>query len=153
MNKSFQCVIIINRDWLAIRKQAIKEKLALSRRLQKCKCTEELGEPGVKSFRVGSLSPTGATVKAGLWLHVDAVQDPLRPCVPSLRPPQGPDVRLPKIVTLRLRDTAARAVIGPITRTRCKTKTAKAGFKTGSKQVHDCVEASTLSLRCFDVDP
>ena len=27
--------------------------------------------------------------------------DPLRPCGPSLRPPQGPDVRLPKIVTFR----------------------------------------------------
>ena len=27
--------------------------------------------------------------------------DPLRPCGPSLRPPQGPDVHLPKMSTLR----------------------------------------------------
>ena len=29
------------------------------------------------------------------------VTDPLRPCGPSLRPPRGPDVRLPEIVTFR----------------------------------------------------
>ena len=39
--------------------------------------------------------------------------DPLRPCGPSLRPPQGPDVRLPKIVTFRRGDAATRPVIGP----------------------------------------
>ena len=48
--------------------------------------------------------------------------DPLRPCGPSLRPPQGPDVRLPKIVTLRRGDTAARAVIGPLTKTRLRRR-------------------------------
>ena len=34
---------------------------------------------------------------------------------PSLRPPQGPDVRLPKIVTFPRGDAEARAVIGPLT--------------------------------------
>ena len=46
-----------------------------------------------------------------------------RLCEPSLRPPKGPDVRLPKIVTLRWRDVAARAVIGPLSKTRHRTKT------------------------------
>ena len=45
------------------------------------------------------------------------VTDPLRPCGPSLYPPQGPDVRLPKIVTFCRGDTVARAVIGPLTKT------------------------------------
>ena len=39
------------------------------------------------------------------------VMDPLRPCGPSSRPLQGPDVRLPKNVTLRRGNAAARAVI------------------------------------------
>ena len=43
--------------------------------------------------------------------------DPLRPCGPSLRPLQGPDVRLPKMLTFRRDNTAARAVIGPLTKT------------------------------------
>ena len=34
---------------------------------------------------------------------------PLRPCGPSLRPSQGPVVRLPKVVTLRRGDAATRA--------------------------------------------
>ena len=42
--------------------------------------------------------------------------DPLRPCGPSLRPPQGPDVRLSKMSTLRRGDAAARAVIGPLSK-------------------------------------
>ena len=37
-------------------------------------------------------------------------------------PLQGPDVRLP-ILTLRQGDTAARAVFGPLTKTRRRTKT------------------------------
>ena len=37
------------------------------------------------------------------------------PCGPSSRPPQGPDVCLPKTVTFRRGDAAARAVIGPLT--------------------------------------
>ena len=41
----------------------------------------------------------------------------------SLRPPQGPDVRFPKMLTLRRDDAAARAVIGPLTKTRGRTKT------------------------------
>ena len=41
--------------------------------------------------------------------------DHLRPCGPSFRPPQGPDVRLPKIVTLLGGDAAPGAVIGPLT--------------------------------------
>ena len=35
--------------------------------------------------------------------------------LPTLRPPQGPDVHLPKIVTLRRGNAAARAMIGPLT--------------------------------------
>ena len=50
------------------------------------------------------------------------VTDPLRPCGPSLRPPQGPDVRLSKMSTLRRGDAAARAVIGPLTQTRRRTE-------------------------------
>ena len=44
----------------------------------------------------------------------------LRPCEPSLRPPQEPDVRPPKMVS---GDAAASAVIGPLTKTRPRTKT------------------------------
>ena len=40
------------------------------------------------------------------------VKDPLRPCGPSLHPLQGPVVRLV---------VAARAVIGPLTKTRRRT--------------------------------
>ena len=36
----------------------------------------------------------GPTFTQRKWL-----MDPLRPCGPSLRPPQGPDVHLPKTVT------------------------------------------------------
>ena len=35
-----------------------------------------------------------------------------------MRPPQGPDVCVPKIVACRRGNTAARAVIGPLTKTR-----------------------------------
>ena len=55
----------------------------------------------------------------------------------GLRTPYGPDVRLPKIVTFRRGDAAARAVIGPLTKTQCRTI-----------KVHDYVEASAWSL-CF----
>ena len=41
--------------------------------------------------------------------------DPLHPCGPSLRPPQGSDGRLAKILTLGQGDAAAGAVIGPLT--------------------------------------
>ena len=51
------------------------------------------------------------------------VTDPLRPCGPPLRPPQGPDVGLTKILTFCRGDAAARAVIGPLTETRRRTKT------------------------------
>ena len=59
--------------------------------------------------------------------------DPLRPCGPSLRPPQGRDAHLPNMLTFRRDDAAARAVIGPLTQTRRRTI-----------KVHDCVEASAL---------
>ena len=49
--------------------------------------------------------------------------DPLRPCGPSLGPPQRPDLRLPEIVTLRRGDAAAKAVIGLLTITRRRTNT------------------------------
>ena len=68
--------------------------------------------------------------------------DPLRPCGPSLRPPQGPDVCHPKIVTSRRGDAAARAAIGPLTETRGRTI-----------NVHGYVEASAGSLRCVNVGP
>ena len=59
--------------------------------------------------------------------------DPLRPCGPSLRPPQGPDGHFRKSVTLRQGDAAARAVIGPLTKTR-------RGTETGSRlRRSDCV--------------
>ena len=65
----------------------------------------------------------------------------LRPCVPSLSPPQGPDVRLPKILTFRRGDAAARAVIGTLTKTVAKPKP-DAKTETGSR------------LRCcVDVEP
>ena len=64
---------------------------------------------------------------------------PLAPCRPSLRPLQGPGVCLPKIVTLRRGDAAARAVIGPLTRRRTKT----ASFTTASKRLRGhCVASS-----------
>ena len=50
------------------------------------------------------------------------VTDPLRPCRPSLRPPQGPDVRLPTIVTFRRGEAAARDVIGPLPKTDAEPK-------------------------------
>ena len=52
--------------------------------------------------------------------------DPLRPCGPSLSPQPGPDVPLPKRVTLRRGDAAARAVISPLTKAR---RTTKAGWR------------------------
>ena len=62
----------------------------------------------------------GERVKSCLWSRVHATQggvtDPLRPCGPSLRPPQVPDVRLPEIVTQCRGDAAVRAVIGPLTK-------------------------------------
>jgi hypothetical protein len=70
------------------------------------------------------------------------VTDPLPPCGPSLRPPQGPDVRLPKIVTFPRGYAAARALIVPLTKTRRRTI-----------KVHDCVAASPWSLRCVNLEP
>ena len=58
------------------------------------------------------------------------LMDPLRPCGPSLHPQRGPDLRLPKIVPLCGDDAAARAVIGPLTKT------------AGPGQVQDWVQAS-----------
>ena len=49
--------------------------------------------------------------------------DPLCPCGCYLRPPQGHDVRLPKILDLGWGDTVERAVIGSLTKTRRRTKT------------------------------
>ena len=63
------------------------------------------------------------------WLrfHADAMQRGLQThsvhCRALLRPPQGPDVRLPKMLTLRWGDAAARAVIGLLTKTRRRTNT------------------------------
>ena len=68
--------------------------------------------------------------------------DPLNPRGPSLRPPQGPDVRLPKTVTFHQGDAAARAVIGPLAKTDAEPK-----------QVHNRVEASAWSLGCVNVGP
>ena len=76
------------------------------------------------------------------FIQRKGVTDPLRPCGPSLRPTQGPDVRLPEIVTFRWGDWAARPVIGPLTKTRRRTIT-----------VHDCVKASVWSLRCVNAGP
>jgi hypothetical protein len=44
------------------------------------------------------------------------VTDLLHPCRPSLHPPLGPDVCLPKMLTLHRGDAAGREVIGPPTR-------------------------------------
>ena len=49
--------------------------------------------------------------------------DPLRPCGPSVRPPQGLDVHLAKSVTLGRGDAAAMSTIGPLVLTRRRTKT------------------------------
>ena len=64
------------------------------------------------------------------------------PCRPFLRPPQGPVVRLPKIVTFHRGDAAARAVIRQLTKNRRRTI-----------NVHDYVEATAGSLRCINVGP
>ena len=40
--------------------------------------------------------------------------NPLCPCGPSLHPPQGPDMQIPKIVTLLQGDVAGTALIGPL---------------------------------------
>ena len=56
-------------------------------------------------------------------LNARGFTDPLRPCGPSLRPPRGPDVCLTKILTFCWGDAAARAVIGPLTNSRRRTKT------------------------------
>ena len=64
--------------------------------------------------RLATLVPDAlyTSLKGSLWFYVDkGVTDPLRPCGPSSRPLQGPDVRLPKNVTLRRGNAAARAVI------------------------------------------
>ena len=49
--------------------------------------------------------------------------DPLHPCGPFLRSLQGPDVPLPNFFTLHRCEAAAKAVIGPLTKTRRRTKT------------------------------
>ena len=77
-----------------------------------------------------------------VFTQLKGLIDPLLPCGPSLRRPQGPDVRLPKIVTFRWGDAAARAVIGPLTKNRRRTI-----------KVHDYIEASAWSLRCVNVGP
>ena len=59
-------------------------------------------------------------LKGWLWWHIHTTQGGDGP---ALRPPQGPDVRLPEIVTFRRGEAAARAVIGPLTKTRRRTKT------------------------------
>ena len=66
------------------------------------------------------------------------VTDPLRPRGPSMHP----HVRLLKIVTFLQGDAAARAVIGPLTKTRRRPI-----------KVQECVEASAWSLRCVNVEP
>ena len=70
----------------------------------------------------------------------NGVKDPLRSCGPSLRPTQGPDVRHTKMLTFRRGDAAARAVIGPLNKTRRRTI-----------KVHDFIEASAWSLRCVNM--
>ena len=103
-------------------------------------------------FRPTYASFTHAVLRADYgptFTQRKGVTDPLRPCGPSLQtlladPPcvhrKGPDVRLPEIVTFRQGDAATRAVIGPLTKTRCRTI-----------KVHDCVDASAWSLRCVNV--
>ena len=66
-------------------------------------------------------SQTEGSVKVPRRRNAEGFTDPLRQCGPSLRPPQGPDVRLQKMVTLHREDTAASAVIGPLTKTRRST--------------------------------
>ena len=61
-------------------------------------------------------------LKGWLWSLVHPTQGGYGPCKPSLRPPLGPVVRLPEIVTFRRGDTIARAVIGPLTKTRTRTQ-------------------------------
>ena len=78
------------------------------------------------------------------WPFKEATQgfpDQLRPCGTYFHHPQGPDVRLPKVVTLRRGNAAARVVIGPLTKTRRRNKTG-----------HDCVESTVRSLRCVNVE-
>ena len=76
--------------------------------------------------------------KAWLWFHVDATQGGLRTRYVLADPPcvhrKGLTVRV---------HVAARAVIGPLTKTLAKNQ----------KPVHDCVEASAWSLICVDVEP
>ena len=55
----------------------------------------------------------------------------------SLRPPQGPDVRLPKIVT-------SQQGLWLVLSQKPDAE---------PKPVHDCIEASAWSLRCVDVEP
>ena len=56
-------------------------------------------------------------------LNASGFTGPYRPCGSSVHTPQGPDVRLPKMLTFRQGDTAARAVIGPLPKTRRRPKT------------------------------
>ena len=66
------------------------------------------------------------SLKAKLWFHVDATQGGYGPLT-SLRTLYASTamaaVHLPKIVTLRRGDAAARVVIGPLPNSRRKTKT------------------------------
>ena len=83
-------------------------------------------------------------LKGWLRSHVHATQGGLRTPYVLANPPcvhlKGPDVQLPKIVTFYWGDAAARAVIGPLSKT-----------QRGTIKVHDCVEASVWSLRRVNV--
>ena len=84
-------------------------------------------------------------LKGSLWFHIHATQGGCGPLT-SLRTLLASNARAgrapPKIVTFRRGDAAARAVIGPLTKTRRRTI-----------NVHDCVEASVWSLSCGNVGP
>ena len=95
---------------------------------------------GFPQHRLGKRTTFLRADYAPTFTQRTGVTDPLRPRGPSLRPTQGPDVRLPKIVTFRRGDPAASSVIGPLTKTRRTTI-----------KVHGCVEASAWSLRCGNV--
>ena len=63
--------------------------------------------------------------------------------ITSLHPPQGPDVCLPKFLTLCRGDTATRAVIGPL----IKHDRTKTGFKLCFHiAVNDTISACALKL-------
>ena len=77
------------------------------------------------------VAPVRMQVKQYWPVHVHA--DP---------PSQGPDMRLPKIVTFCWGDAVARAVIGPLSKTWHRTI-----------KVHNCVKGSMWSSHCVNVRP